>query len=77
MLRRLLQERFQLKVHEDVKDVSALALTVAPGGLKITSVDPSSCIESSPNNPGPRVMRTSPTGTPLIFAADAGPDAKP
>ena len=77
MLRRLLEERFQLKVHEDVKDVPALALTVAPGGLKITPIDPSSCIESTPNTAGPRVMRTTPAGAPLIYAADAGPDAKP
>lgn len=77
MLRRLLVERFQLKIHEDLKDVPALALTVAPGGAKVKAVDPASCIESTPNNSGPRVLRTTASGTPAVYAPDAGPDAKP
>jgi bla regulator protein BlaR1 len=43
MLRALLEERFQLKLHQELRDVRAYALTVAPGGLKVKPADPSTC----------------------------------
>lgn len=43
MLRALLEERFELKLHQELKDVPAFALTVAATGLKVTPADPSSC----------------------------------
>jgi uncharacterized protein (TIGR03435 family) len=43
MLQRLLARRMQLKVHIESEETSAVALTVAKGGLKIKSVDSSAC----------------------------------
>ncbi len=57
MLRVLLEDRFQLKIHQDVKEVQAYALTVAAGGLKLKPVDPASCTPADPNSPGgPRTI---------------------
>lgn len=56
MVQKLLADRFQLRFHREKKELSAYAVTVAKGGLKITRD------ESNPNgNPGygggPRNMR--------------------
>jgi uncharacterized protein (TIGR03435 family) len=47
MLRALLEERFQLKLHEELKEVPAFALTVAATGLKVKPVDPAICTAGS------------------------------
>jgi uncharacterized protein (TIGR03435 family) len=57
MLRALLEERFQLKVHRDVEDVPMYALTVAKGGLKIKPMAPGGCIAREPGKaPTPEAM---------------------
>ena len=43
MLRALLERRFQLKAHIETEQVAAYALTVAPGGLKITPMRDGEC----------------------------------
>ena len=43
MLRALLENRFQLKVHMESEDVPMFALTVAKGGLKITPMKDGDC----------------------------------
>jgi len=45
MLLALLEKRFKLKAHVDSEPVPALALVVAPGGLKIKPAEPDSCVE--------------------------------
>lgn len=51
MLRTLLEDRFELKVHEAFREVPAFALTVASGGLKVKPVDPSTCEAMNPYVP--------------------------
>ena len=51
MLRALLADRFQLKIHRDAEERAMLALTVAKAGLKIQPVPPGSCFEYDPANP--------------------------
>jgi len=55
MLRTLLEERFQLKLHREIQDeVPMYALTVAPGGLKIKPVGPDGgCAPQPPPGQGP------------------------
>ncbi len=43
MLQRLLEERFQLKIHRETRDVPAYALTVAKGGPKLHPFEEGSC----------------------------------
>ena len=43
MLRALLEERFQLKLHQDTEEAPMFALTVAKGGLKITPMKDGDC----------------------------------
>jgi uncharacterized protein (TIGR03435 family) len=43
MLRTLLEERFQLKIHRETEDVAMFALIVAKGGLKITPMKDGDC----------------------------------
>jgi uncharacterized protein (TIGR03435 family) len=55
MLRSLLEDRFHLKIHQDLKEVPVFALTVAAGGIKLKPFDPASCTPPDPNAPfGPR-----------------------
>jgi len=51
MLQSLLEERFQLRLHRETKELPVYALTIAKGGLKL---QPGSCTEYDPNNPPPR-----------------------
>jgi bla regulator protein BlaR1 len=51
MLQSLLEERFQLRLHRETKELPVYALTVAKGGLKLQAA---SCTEYDPNNPPPR-----------------------
>jgi uncharacterized protein (TIGR03435 family) len=43
MLQALLEERFQLKVHRETREISVYALTVAKGGLKLKPFQEGSC----------------------------------
>lgn len=43
MLRALLEDRFQLRVHRETEDAPMYALTVAKSGLKIKPIDDSGC----------------------------------
>jgi uncharacterized protein (TIGR03435 family) len=51
MLRALLEERFQLKVHQEIEEVPMFALTVAKGGLKIKPMAPGACTSDRSNGP--------------------------
>jgi uncharacterized protein (TIGR03435 family) len=54
MLQALLQERFNLKIHRETRDVPVYALTVAKGGIKLEPSNPGSCVpwDSTPPAPG-------------------------
>ena len=43
MLRALLEDRFQLKLHRETREIPVYALTVAKGGLKLHALEPGSC----------------------------------
>jgi uncharacterized protein (TIGR03435 family) len=43
MLQALLEDRFQLKIHREAREVPIYALTVAKGGLKLQPTDGGSC----------------------------------
>jgi uncharacterized protein (TIGR03435 family) len=44
-LRAMLEDRFQLKLRKATEEVPMYALAIAPGGLKMTPVDPNKCYE--------------------------------
>jgi bla regulator protein BlaR1 len=48
MLQRLLENRFQLKVHREARESRIYALRVAKGGLKMKPSTPGSCIDRDP-----------------------------
>jgi len=49
MLRSLLEDRFQLKLHRETKELPVYALTVAKGGLKLQPPKEGGCIPVDPN----------------------------
>ena len=51
MLRALLEERFQLKLHQDTEEAPMFALTMAKGGLKITPMKGGDCTMDRFNPP--------------------------
>jgi uncharacterized protein (TIGR03435 family) len=51
MLQSLLEDRFQLRLHRETKELPVYALTVAKGGLKLAEA---SCTNYDFNNPPPR-----------------------
>jgi uncharacterized protein (TIGR03435 family) len=51
LLRSLLEDRFQLKMHRATEQQSMYALTVAKGGLKIKPITPGECVEFRPGDP--------------------------
>ena len=51
MLRALLEDRFQLKIRQDVKEVPAYALTVAKSGFKLQPVKEGGCTPPDPIGP--------------------------
>jgi len=51
MLRTLLEDRFQVKVHREVEQVPMYALTIAPGGLKLEPMQSGACIPIPPGGP--------------------------
>ena len=50
MLRALLEDRFQLKIHRETEDVPMYALMAAKGGLKIQPVGPDGCRKRTPDD---------------------------
>jgi uncharacterized protein (TIGR03435 family) len=58
MLQALLEDRFQLRIHRETRDVPVYALTVSKGGLKLKPVEPGSCVPRAdgppPDEPGQR-----------------------
>jgi uncharacterized protein (TIGR03435 family) len=57
MMRALLEDRFQLKIHRETRVVPVYALTVAKGGAKLQPAQEGSCISSDfehlpPSEPG-------------------------
>jgi uncharacterized protein (TIGR03435 family) len=52
MLQTLLEDRFQLRMHRETREVPAYVLTVARGGAKLTSAKPG-CIEPGSTKPVP------------------------
>lgn len=59
MFQSLLADRFQLALHKETRNVSALALVVARNGHKLTAADRSKCDPTNPN--GGCGFRASPT----------------
>jgi uncharacterized protein (TIGR03435 family) len=53
MLRALLEDRFQLKIHREQESVDMFALTIAKGGVKMSPMKPGDCDddESTPSDP--------------------------
>jgi uncharacterized protein (TIGR03435 family) len=51
MLRSLLEDRFQLKVHRETKEGVVFILTVAKGGLKIQPLQEGHCMGPDPARP--------------------------
>jgi bla regulator protein BlaR1 len=51
MLQSLLEDRFQLRLHRETKELPVYALTIAKGGLKLQA---GNCTNYDPNNPPPR-----------------------
>jgi len=57
MLRALLEDRFQLKIHRQTRDVPVYALTVAKGGPKLQPTQEGNCIPRDPEHPLPQSQR--------------------
>jgi uncharacterized protein (TIGR03435 family) len=53
MVRRLLTERFSLRVRQTPKEVNAYALVVARGGLRLKASEPGACVPPQPPCFGP------------------------
>jgi uncharacterized protein (TIGR03435 family) len=78
MLRALLEDRFQLKMHPAREDQSIYVMTVAPGGLKIAPVAPGSCVELDPEKlfAGQSIGKGTPCGLLVSRAPFKAPAAK-
>jgi bla regulator protein blaR1 len=55
MLQALLEERFNLKIHRETKEIPAYALVVAKGGPKLQATPEGSCTPDDPQGPRPVV----------------------
>lgn len=53
MMRALLEQRFQLKVHHEKQEMKVSQLTVAKGGAKLQSHKPGTCTALDPHGPPP------------------------
>jgi len=56
-LRSLLEDRFQLKVHRETRELPVYALTVAKSGPKLPQPKEGSCFANDPNGPTPPPVR--------------------
>ena len=83
MLQVALEDRFQLKLHQETEDVPMYNLTIAKGGLRLKPMEPGGCTAPDPaqGTPAPRgVFMTgewSPAGKTspcMIVLHTAGPD---
>ena len=83
MLQVALEDRFQLKLHQETRDVPMYNLTVAKGGLRLKPMEPGGCSAPDPSqgSPAPRgIFMTgewSPSGKTLpcmIVLHTKGPD---
>jgi uncharacterized protein (TIGR03435 family) len=54
MLQALLENRFQLKIRRETREVPVYALAVAKGGPKLQAAQPGKCIPRDPEHPVPR-----------------------
>jgi uncharacterized protein (TIGR03435 family) len=52
-LRTLLEDRFKLKTHREVRELPVLALSVSKAGLKLRLSEQGSCVPYEPNHPPP------------------------
>jgi uncharacterized protein (TIGR03435 family) len=57
MLQGLLEDRFQLKIHREAREVPVYALTVAKGGPKLQAAQPGKCFAMDPGHPVPPSQR--------------------
>ncbi len=53
MMRALLADRFQLKIHRETREIAVYNLTVARGGPKLQPTEPGSCTPTEPGKPMP------------------------
>jgi uncharacterized protein (TIGR03435 family) len=53
MLRTLLEDRFKLKTHREVRELPVLALSISKAGLKLRPSEHGSCVPYEPNHPPP------------------------
>jgi uncharacterized protein (TIGR03435 family) len=57
MMQALLEDRFQVKIHHETREVPVYALTVAKGGPKLQAAQPGKCYASDPDHPVPPSQR--------------------
>jgi len=57
MLQALLEDRFQLKIRHQTREVPVYALTVSKGGAKLQVAQPGKCIPRDPDHPVPPSQR--------------------
>jgi uncharacterized protein (TIGR03435 family) len=53
MLRTLLEDRFKLKTHREVRELPVLALSVSKAGMKLRPSEQGNCVPYEPNHPPP------------------------
>jgi uncharacterized protein (TIGR03435 family) len=51
MLQKLLEERFQLKLHRESKEVDVFAIAIGKGGPQLPAARPGACVVSDRNHP--------------------------
>ena len=54
MMQALLEERFQLKIHRETREVAVYELTVAKGGPKLQAAQPGKCVAIDRDHPAPQ-----------------------
>jgi uncharacterized protein (TIGR03435 family) len=69
MLQVALEDRFQLKLHQETEDVPMYNLTIAAGGLRLKPMAPGGCIEPDPSKGVP-----APNG--VFLTGEMSPDGK-
>jgi uncharacterized protein (TIGR03435 family) len=70
MLQALLEERFKLKLHRDVREIPVYVMTVSSSGLKVQQIEEGSC-DANDGTPRPTYM------TPDAFYEVLQPGQKP